>query len=469
MDLVHQGLQLVLTGLGYPPDRVFPRIDIFSYCSIALAHLAAAAAFYRAGRSVPSALARFAMAAVVLLPFYNVPISGFNVILEPDYMLWILPLMLVTAGAAFEAVSGEFRPWSQRDSWILASLVTASLGLKATLLIYPISLAVVLLVCRRGLEASFMQAVTATTLGILGWLLVLLTYYHGHWDYLMRYFSDEARFGSSVRPNVSYLAWLRTEVFAGRWLVTCSILLPFAMLALLAVSRSRPRLGAVSGVLAGSMIYHCFLFFRDTPVTWFEAANFLTFAAMVVSFGPVLLSSAAVKRTVLAVAALAAATQVLGGVRYMHKYFIPYLTSLNRAQAQAAAALAGYGDRLAFLYPDNSYRTLTVDSAIFKGGSDILEGPRFGKSSLIRGIYPDRWYFAESPAFYASSPIDLAPYRAVVFVVRKGLDPEPDGQLALMRARYGPGLSGLTLRSNVDFGSQEFLVWSVDRRDRPGP
>jgi hypothetical protein len=241
------------------------------------------------------------------------------------------------------------------------------------------------------------------------------------------------------------------------------------MLALLAVSRGRPRLGIVSGVLVGSMIYHCFLFFRDTPVTWFEAANFLTFAVMVVSYGPVLLVATRARRTALALAALAAATLVLGGAHYVQRHFIPYLAALNRAQAQAAAALAGYGDRIAFLVPDNSYLTLTVDSAIFKGGSNILEGPRFGKSALIRGIYPYRWYFTESPAYYDSSPIDLGPYRAVVFVVRKGLDPEPEGQLALMSARYGPGLSGLALRSNVDFGDRELLVWSVDRRNGPGP
>jgi hypothetical protein len=147
----------------------------------------------------------------------------------------------------------------------------------------------------------------------------------------------------------------------------------------------------------------------------------------------------------------------------MHRYFIPYLVSLNHAQAEAAAALAPYHDRIAFLTPDNSYRTLTIDSAVFKGGSNILEGPFFGKSALIRAIYPNRWYFTEPPDAYAASPIDLRPYEAVVFVVRKGLDPEPAGQLALMKKHYGPALSSLTLRHNIDFGSQEFLVWEVNQ------
>ena len=31
-----------------------------------------------------------------------------------------------------------------------------------------------------------------------------------------------------------------------------------------------------------------------------------------------------------------------------------------------------------------------------------------------------------------------------------------------MKAVYGPALSRLTLRDDIDFGSQEFLVWDVD-------
>jgi hypothetical protein len=461
MDLVHQLMQLVLTGAGLRPDSVFPRIDIFSYGSIAIAQLTAAAAFLLVSRPVPSPWARVAMAAVVLVPFYDVPISGFNVILEPDYMLWILPVMLVTAGAVFRLKTGGFVPWSQGDSWTLAALVTAALGLKATLLIYPITLGIVLLVRRKGFQASFVQAVTAVVLGVLGWLLVLLVYYHGRWDNVLRYFSDEARFGSSVRPAVAYLGWIRAEVGAGRWLVTSSILLPLAMLVVLATSRTRPRLAVACGVLAGSAIYHLFLFFRDTPVTWFEAGNYLVFSVLVVLYKPVFLAVSRAGRAALAVTAVVAGLSVFDGVKYMHKYYIPYLVTLNHAQEQAAAALAPFGDRIAFLLPDNSYRPLTIDSDVFKGGSNILEGARFGKSKLVRGLYPLRWYFTETPAYYAASPIDLGPYRAVVFVVRKGLDPGPEGQLALMRAHYGPALSGLKLLDDIDFGSQEFLVWGV--------
>jgi len=463
MDLVHQTVQLFLTWIGFSRYLVFPRIDLFSYISIAFAHLLAALAFYNLSSSIATLPARIAVLCAVLVPFFNVPISGFNVILEPDYMLWILPLMLVAASSAIGVVTGDFIPWTQRDSWTLAGLVTAALGLKATLLIYPISFSVVLLVNRKGLKSSFIQAVTATVLGVLGWLLVLLIYYHGHWDSLIRYFDDEARFGSSVRPDASYLPWLRAQMIGGHWLVKCSVLLPPALLLLLAMSRSRSRVGLILGVLAGALMYHFFLFFRDTPVTWFEAANFTVFAVILFSFAPVLQSPSLTAKLAMGIVALAAATQVFDGVRYMHRYFIPYLVSLNHAQAEAAAALAPYHDRIAFLTPDNSYRTLTIDSAVFKGGSNILEGPFFGKSALIRAIYPNRWYFTEPPDAYAASPIDLRPYEAVVFVVRKGLDPEPAGQLALMKKHYGPALSSLTLRHNIDFGSQEFLVWEVNQ------
>src|ERR1700722_9929171 len=187
------------------------------------------------------------------------------------------------------------------------------------------------------------------------------------------------------------------------------------MLVLLATSRSRPQLALNCGVLVGSLFYHFALFFRDTPVTWFEAGNFLVFDILVVSYRPVVLEASMMARVALGAAALVSAMAVFDGVVYMHKYYIPYLVTLNRAQEHAAAALAPVDDRIAFLLPDNSYRPLTIDSDVFKGGSNILEGARFGKSSLIRGIYPHRWYFTETPAFYSSSPIDLSEYRAVVF------------------------------------------------------
>lgn len=457
MDLAHQTLHLVLTALGFSPKALLPRIDIFSYCSIGLAHLLAALAFLGMSRRVPSLFGRLSLAVLILVPFYNVPISGFNVILEPDYMLWILPLMLATAGSVFRVLSDGAKPWSQRDSWALAALVAAALGLKATLLIYPISLSVVLLIKRRGFQASFVQAVTATVLGVLGWLLIILVYYHLRWDYLVRYFTDEARFGSSVRPDAGYLGWFRQVVLHGHWLVKCSVLLPFAMLGLLTVVRNRTQLSVILGALAGSLIYHCFLFFRDTPVTWFEAGNFLVFSVAVVSYKPFLSSVSAARKVLVGVVVLAAATQVFDGLVYMHRYYIPYLTTLNKAQTLATESLERYHDRIAFLFPDNSYRTLTVDSDIFKGGSNILEGPYFGRSALVRGMFPFRSYFAA-----AHDALDLNSYRAVVFVVRKGMDPEPSGQLSLMKAVYGPALSRLTLRDNIDFGSQEFLVWEVD-------
>jgi hypothetical protein len=461
MDLAHQTLQLVLTALGYSPKAVLPRIDIFSYCSIGLAHLLAALAFLGMSRRIPSLFARLSLVVLVLVPFYNVPISGFNVILEPDYMLWILPLMLVTAGSVFRVVSDGAKPWSQRDSRALAALVAAALGLKATLLIYPITLSVVLLIKRRGFQASFVQAVTATVLGVLGWLLIILVYYHFQWDYLVRYFTDEARFGSSVRPDVSYLGWFRQVVLHGHWLVRCSVLLPFAMLGVLMVVRSRTQLSVVLGALAGSLIYHLFLFFRDTPVTWFEAGNFLIFALAIVSYRPFLSSASAARKVALGAVVLAAATQVYDGLAYMHRYYIPYLITLNQAQTAAAKSLERYHDKIAFLYPDNSYRTLTIDSDIFKGGSNILDGPFFGRSALVRGMFPYRSYFAAE-----HKTVDLTSFRAVVFVVRKGMDPDPPGQLSLMEAVYGPALSRLTLRGNIDFGSQEFLVWDVDAPPR---
>ena len=461
MDLFNQATQMVLTALGYPINSVFPRIDLFSYASITVAQFLGALAFYYAFRYLKSLPARLALALVAVVPFFNVPISGFTVILTPDYMLWILPVMLVTAGAILRAFDSSGQSWSQRDSWMLATLVAAGMGLKATLTIYPITLAIVLLIKRRDFLESSIQAVTAVVLGILGWLVILLIYYHGHWSYILRYFVDEMGFGSSLRSEISYLQWTRAILLSGPWLVRCSVALPFALVALLAATRDRSRVAVLCGVLAGALIYHAFLFLRNTPVTWFEAANYLMMTVIVVPFGITIPFAPRLQKTFLGLIMVTVAVQVFSGFTYLQNSYFPYLKKLNLAQQKAGDALRPFQDKVAFLLPDNSYRPLTIDSDVFKGGSNILDGPHFGKSKLVRSFFPSRDYFSDSTAFYSSNPIDLRSFSAVVFVVRKGIDPEPAGQLAAMCAHYGPGLGKIALVANIDFGDQEFLIWSV--------
>src|SRR4029077_5663705 len=67
-----------------------------------------------------------------------------------------------------------------------------------------------------------------------------------------------------------------------------------------------------------------------------------------------------------------------------------------------------------FLIPDNSYRPTTVDSAIFKGGSDIGSST-WGDSPYVKSMFPDRWYYwGLTPA--AAPPVNLARFQKLVFV-----------------------------------------------------
>ena len=43
MGIVNQVIQGLLTALGFPPNVLFPRIDLFSYVAVAVPHLAAVA------------------------------------------------------------------------------------------------------------------------------------------------------------------------------------------------------------------------------------------------------------------------------------------------------------------------------------------------------------------------------------------------------------------------------------------
>ena len=100
VGIVNQVIQGLLTALGYPPDVLFPRIDLFSYITVAVPHLVAVAAFAWVVRPLRTFSGKLCAALFWLLPYYvpSVYYPGGYVNLQPDYHAWIIPIGLVAAG-----------------------------------------------------------------------------------------------------------------------------------------------------------------------------------------------------------------------------------------------------------------------------------------------------------------------------------------------------------------------------------
>jgi hypothetical protein len=465
MDLADRGLQAILSAVGFSPTTLNPRIDLFAVLALEFAYGLTSIGFYWVARVCRNWYEIIIVGLLTFLPYLDKRIWGFNVLFQPDYPNWILAYMLVSAAAAVRATRFDAeRGWGREDYLVVSTLTAAALAIKATLVIYPVALALILISLRRGYVKSVAIAILSGITGICCWALILLAYYNFRPALVMQFFGDERTFGSSVRPDLSYLGWLREALLDSDWLLGAAILMPLGVPCLLLFSRMRAKWGLLSGLFLGAMAYHAALYFRFQPVTWFEAIVFCVFCVISAMLVGADASTNVGKTAAYLTLIFACIAASVPGSHYLLGGYTQYLVSLTKAQHKAAAALFRYDDKIAFLLPDNSFRPLTEDSDIWKGGSNILDGNKFGASPLITSMFPRRDYFAFSESWYAEHPADLRSYKAVVFTIRTGIDKGPAAQLSYMRNRFHILDNDLKLHDDINFGAQRFLIWTQPTR-----
>jgi len=274
IDLAHQLIQGCLTLAGYPPENLFPRIDVFSYISLALPYCITVVAFSVFARRLPTLTARVLAALWLLIPYYDRGLYGYYFLLQPDYFNWIWPAGLVSvvlyAGLHEDAV----KAWTWRDALTLGLFAALAAALKVTLVVYPASVALTWLVARPGFRKSCMMAVVAIATAVAGYLIILLALHHGDLSYVGRFFQDQRRFlASSASVSMPYSSWVATVV-RDRWLIGAAALCPFLIALLLYVVRRRTWVAALAGLGLGSLVCQLLLYMRFSQSTRFEAVVF---------------------------------------------------------------------------------------------------------------------------------------------------------------------------------------------------
>ena len=459
IDTFHQALNLLLNLVGPPMTDVATRIEVFGYGSVLTAHLLVSIAVAWLASYQTGVARKLLVTLLAVLPYFIPAIYGFSNLLVPDYLVWIPVVTTVTAALVTRAFHSPNGPWTGIDTASVAGLTAIALGVKVSLLVFPAALGGILLIMRERLLRSALLGTLSLLLGITGWLLILVVNFHGRTDHLLHFFRDQSIFLQSVGTTMPFVQWWSGTIGKAVWVVRACALLPLGLAVVALTARRRPGVALAVGLGLGSAGSLFILHSRDNPTTWQEATCYLCFSiAVLLCARPA--APARIFRLVLnwlVVAALG--VQVAIGLHHYIRYFLPYLTSLTPAQQAAATALEGSDDRIAFLIPDNSYRPLTLDSAVWKGGANILEGGRFGASPLVRSFFPHRNYFYGAPESFAANPLDLAGFTRLVFVIRKGMDPDdPVEHRRLMSAYYSTPLDW-TLLAKIDFKSQFYLVW----------
>jgi hypothetical protein len=128
------------------------------------------------------------------------------------------------------------------------------------------------------------------------------------------------------------------------------------------------------------------------------------------------------------------------------------IAKLDKAGHELASVLMGQAGRVGFLFPDNSFRTLSVDSAIAKGMSNILDERQ---SPLVQHMFPEREYVIGRypPEHYRRNPVDVSAFSALVFVVPLTIGRNKPEQMEALEDYFSVSLALFDCTRDVDFSA----------------
>ena len=89
--------------------------------------------------------------------------------------------------------------------------------------------------------------------------------------------------------------------------------------------------------------------------------------------------------------------------------FVPSFSVANGIQQAIDDLTADRAGPIAVLVQPVNTPSLTLDSAIYKGGTNIAESGDWGTSRFVASLVPDRTYFYQGP-------IGLGPFQYLLFV-----------------------------------------------------
>ena len=157
---------------------------------------------------------------------------------------------------------------------------------------------------------------------------------------------------------------------------------------------------------------------------------------------------------------VSASVPIIRGLPQAIPMRIAQIKENDRAQGDLKNLWFSAQKPIAFLIPDNSYRLLSIDSAIFKGGGAIYGG-KFPDSPFIQKLFQDRTYFSGTSMDFRTKPLSLLDYGTIVFSILQspGKNNYLDYYLSQIPKRirelenyYNTTLQGHNCDNWVDFG-----------------
>lgn len=448
--LFHLAIQAILSTFGHPPSELFPRIDIFAFLGALTPIIIVGLAFLWAASPLRSAVERSAFAVLLLVFIYasRLPQGWMT---TPDYYMWAFAIALTGGGWILRLLLSSAKP---QKSLALALLLGMYAGfaaaVKPSLLVFPLAVGSILAVLNFRFKFLLVLASVSLSTAAAVWASLILCYYLGDVSALKTYFVDLQIFAKSQTDTlphgaVGLAAFARELLPQNRYdFLFIGPVLILVMLSSIIVRKNRPLLALVPASLAAG--YFCYL--RYYALTLVETYAFLLMILLIVvaylTRPPVRPLPAYVGWIIIAALALYFGPSETARMASFYRT----VATLDSATKRFHNAVATNGGSVAYLTPDNTYRPPGVDSAIYKGGTDIFQYT-WGVSPLIESMFPDRWYFVYGGI------ADVTPFANVVFIK---LDEEPL-QAAFKRVEdhFSTSLADFNCREIPAYGSSYVL------------
>lgn len=472
--LSHIVLQVLLTGAGYPPEQLFPRIDVFAYLASALPSLLTAGAFVYAVSPLRDARLQLIVGLLLLLVVFDSRNGRGLHLIQADYLTWVHPVALITVGMMLRAVNHR---WSltPRRGLSIGLFAAVALTIKLTYVMFVIPVAVLLFfeaVSHRRWRDAARGGVVAMVTAALGVVLITWAYYLGDVRATYGYFVGLVAFVDAVGTVTSFGDWLPVALYFPPQPISPLALGVLLVPVLAASMLFLPNRLVSFALLSGALISVYISWRRFYPITLIET-NCYTFVILVVWTACVLLPlwGASVHRALWAwsekarlpvspISAIAVVVVVTLSVHLAQVMSDAQATMLgsfgvsSRGSKELTAHLQQLPGRVAFLIPDGNRRPTTVDTAIGKGGTDISD-TTWGVSPYIRSLFPERDYYF---GIGAGGPrVNMSAYDRVVFVSVPSFGGDADAQQKLWD-HFGVSLAGMDCGYRVDLQHHEVVV-----------
>ena len=471
VSVSHIAIQYALTAAGFPPTQLFPRIDVFAYTASILSVVVTVLAFIWAVRPISSPLGKLLVALLLLVMVFDPATTRGYHLVQADYYAWVHPIALVGVGAVLR-VANAGTALGLQSGVLLGTYAAAAISIKPTYVTFVLPPAILLVngVARREWIGVFGGALAALVTTLAGTFAVFLAYYGADVSAVVEHVEVLASVVETMDRPQRFETWLQMAM--GSWqqremIWSTVLLVPVLALSVLFLPNRAVTLSLLPSAVAA--VYVAWRKFY--PNTLIETNDYAFYVAVVWSALVLVPALRAVIDLVCArfrassrlwLASLPIAGLVLAVLfgdrvaRQSAEGRFDMLTSFG-ASTRGTRALADYLESrpggVAFLIPDNNMRPLTVDTAIYKGGTNEI-GSRWGDSPYVHAMFPERHYYVVTRDPVADP--DIAQYSRIVFV-RLPHEQGDDAADSRLRDQFGVSLRAYECDFRADMVYQEIV------------